>query len=403
MKQSHFFTVEEFIARKQFFPYKDTITSHSKFQISQIIQKFDKNYLTNLKVDMVINLLKYNVDGDWVYRLIESEKYKHDGFSMESCKLRYGVAGETIYHERLKKVISKKENYTLEEWNLLCKRKKSNLGLKGYIKKFGEIKGSKRWNEYLRKWKIGIEKKKIEGWKSGGTLENLQLLYGIDGGYNRWKNKIIRHKKSLSLDGYIKKYGKIKGPKKWEITCKNRSITSLKAFISRYGVETGTCRFNSFCDQLSYKASLSYYIEKYGSILGVEKYKERIIRCTENKFNGYSKISQELFWEIYDKLCNELKTECHFHELDHEVYFFVNESWAKMIYVDFKCKNAIIEFDGDYWHTLPYHLNRDPLKNKYLKQRKYNLLRIRELDYINNKQETIDKCIKFINENYEKS
>jgi very-short-patch-repair endonuclease len=405
IKQLYFIDYNHFIKQKPFLPYKETLSEHSILQIQNIIKVFDKKCLLLLKRDMIINFLKYNVDGEWEYKIKESEKYKQASCSLEACIVRYGkIIGEKLYNEHIKLTTPKKENYTEDEWSSICKRKKSNLGLNGYIKKYGEDDGKKRWLHYIEKWKLGIDKRKKLGWKKACSLENYQRLYGKDIGYLKWKNKSIAHRKSLSLKGYISKYGEKMGRKKWKKTCQNRSITSLKAFISRYGETDGKFKYNAYTEKAKYNNSLECYIEKYGNDVGNKKYKERIIKSTSHKFNGYSKISQDLFWNIYHKLPREkTKKQCWFKELNNEFYFYINEKWAKMIYVDFKCKNCIIEFDGEYWHKLPYHTFRDHQRDNYLLNKGYNVLRIKECDYLKNKKETIKQCIKFIKENYEKT
>jgi len=403
MKQLYFSTFDHFISQKPFFPYKGLLTRNSMLQIRNIINQFDKKYLLNLKKEMVVNLLKYNVDGNWGYRLAESDKYKKDGFSIESCKVRYGdIIGEKIHKERIEKVKSKKENYTESKWKIICQKKKSNLGLNGYIKKYGKVNGRNRWNSYLEKWKIGIEKKKIEGWKSGCTLENLQEIYGIREGYNIWKNRIIKHKHSFSLYGYLEKYGEKKGEELWEKTCKNRNTMSLESFIRRYGGVIGKKRYDESVKRSSHSMSIEGFVERYGDYLGHEKYNEWLIKVTSYKFNGYSKISQELFWSIYEKLDVGLKQKCYFNDLNTEIHFFVNKKWAKMIYVDFKCGNVMIEFDGDYWHTLKYHVYRDEKRDIFLTNKGYKILRIKEKEYNLNKQIVVNTCLQFIKENYER-
>jgi len=95
---------------------------------------------------MVVNLIKYNVDGDWLFRLEESKKYRKDGFSLESCKLRYGeIIGTKLYEDRRKSIITKRENYTDITWKELCNKKISNLGLNGYINKYGKELGEKNY------------------------------------------------------------------------------------------------------------------------------------------------------------------------------------------------------------------------------------------------------------------
>lgn len=41
-------------------------------------------------------------------------------------------------------------------------------------------------------------------------------------------------------------------------------------------------------------------------------------------------------------------------------------------------RNLVIECDGDYWHSLPYALAKDPIKDKYLTERGYKVMRLPE-------------------------
>lgn len=59
-------------------------------------------------------------------------------------------------------------------------------------------------------------------------------------------------------------------------------------------------------------------------------------------------------------------------------------------------KNLIIEFDGDYWHSLPHMIEKDKRKNKYYKDNGYNLIRVKEYDYMYKKKELFNKLRKQI-------
>ena len=114
----------------------------------------------------------------------------------------------------------------------------------------------------------------------------------------------------------------------------------------------------------------------------------------------YSKISQELFWELNKKI--NKKT------------FFGENNGEKQIgkyKVDFCFENIIIEFYGDIYHGNPNIFKKDDKPNPYKeltcqelwendKQRKkylcnqgYKVYEIWEQDYHNNKQETINNLL----------
>lgn len=77
---------------------------------------------------------------------------------------------------------------------------------------------------------------------------------------------------------------------------------------------------------------------------------------------------------------------------------------CKTFEYDFKYKNKIIEFNGDYWHRNPRFysqhkeiLERDEYKEIMAKENGFEYLIIWEYDYIHNRKEVLNKCKTFIN------
>lgn len=171
-------------------------------------------------------------------------------------------------------------------------------------------------------------------------------------------------------------------------------------------------------------------IEKFGEELGLEKWKKRQedwIKTLDSKsdyekieinrkklFNnsGYSKISQDLFWKIYD---NFKDNNIHFEELNGEIirYDKKRKKHYRYDYIDFSLKKCI-EFNGDYWHCNPikYDENfihpivkisakdiweKDIAKNNWIENRGYQVLTIWESEYRKNHDETLKKCLDFLN------
>jgi very-short-patch-repair endonuclease len=94
-------------------------------------------------------------------------------------------------------------------------------------------------------------------------------------------------------------------------------------------------------------------------------------------------------------LKDEDKQIVRFGELNDEEKIYINQSWKKICYLDFKLKDYIIEFDGIYWHKDKEEY--DAKRDKYLIQNfKYKILRITDLEYYNNKKATIKKCLQFL-------
>jgi very-short-patch-repair endonuclease len=58
----------------------------------------------------------------------------------------------------------------------------------------------------------------------------------------------------------------------------------------------------------------------------------------------------------------------------------------------------VIECDGDYWHGLPDIQKRDERKDKYLKSRRYHVLRFRESELKTN----ITACVDTVEDEWER-
>jgi len=186
-------------------------------------------------------------------------------------------------------------------------------------------------------------------------------------------------------------------------------------------------------DNNSDQTKLKYWIEKCdGDIaLAEELYKDRqttfnLVKCIERhgevegqrvwlarqekwhksyKKSTFSKISQVLFWNISAQL-KDLST-IFFAQLGEDKkpdYSGVNNevrlTLDKVIlpdFIDIESKK-IIEFDGTYWHGEVGRGNkeRESTRDEILRSNGYKVLHIKEYDFKNDKQGTIDKCLNFL-------
>lgn len=278
-------------------------------------------------------------------------------------------------------------------------RKKATYSLEACIKRYGKIDGPKKWQERLSK-KIETQRKRKEAghrYKNGRTLEEYQEKYGIEEGFKRWDARNKRQSYMVSTQRYIDEYGEEKGR---EIIRDIKDNSSLKSFIERYGKELGTKRYHENCKKCA--ITEDKMIKKYGPELGKIKYKQWLFRITQSTgelfARGYSKISQKLFNELYSELDEPYKDNAYYAELNQEYQFYVNHEQnypKKIIRVDFKCGNAIIEFDGSYWHDEELDNKRDSL----LESKGYEVLRVSDKEYNDNPNLIINKCKQFIYEN----
>jgi len=133
-----------------------------------------------------------------------------------------------------------------------------------------------------------------------------------------------------------------------------------------------------------------------------------------NQIN-YSKISQELFWHIYDQLLPEDQDKCYFAELNKE-FEYKDNILNQYFFLDFVItgnKRKVIEFNGNFWHMNPEiynesdintvtkltakeHWNKDANKYKSCINRGYSVLPIWESDYRKNNQNVINRCLNFL-------
>lgn len=382
----------EHILKVKPFNALENITDNIIEQLNEVVTQFTKREIQS-KALQVISLIKYNVGDDWVTLIHNSKKFKRDSITLNSYIGRYGdVVGTRLHTERINaftKAMSKDvyvKKYGKKKWQELCKSKVS-FSEQHFVEKYGESIGKKKWKDTLdKKLKSQKENFKNKKWKNGRTLAEYQERYGIEDGYKRWD---IRNKRQSYM-------------------------SSLQRYIDEFGEEKG----REICHKIKDNNSITVYIKRYGNELGTERYKlfiEKLLAYNENKPN-YSKVSQELFWQIASTLPVDKQKNLKFAELNDEQIFYTGTD-LKIIQVDFKYNNKIIEFNGDFWHANPnqytndailHHPNnhilaedlwkRDKQRIEWLESNNYIVLTVWESDYNQNKQQVINKCINFINE-----
>jgi len=145
--------------------------------------------------------------------------------------------------------------------------------------------------------------------------------------------------------------------------------------------------------------SKEWFISKYGDVIGKEKHCEysykKMITLSNLKASRYSKISQTLFWEVYNKLNN--KNDIYFTELNSEYVIRIPLKYNHeniIMMLDFKQNNKIIEYNGNYWHSK----EKDNLRYKILEDIGYEILIVTSDEYRRDKldENIINKCINFL-------
>ena len=177
-----------------------------------------------------------------------------------------------------------------------------------------------------------------------------------------------------------------------------QSTFSLDKCIEKHGLEEGTRIWQKRQD-------------KWQDTL-TSKSQEEIDSINKSKFSGggFSSISQELFRNINI-------SESRYGTNGGEYRIKLNS--GKHVSLDYFYNGRVIEFNGDLWHANPKKYKEDdkPLETKFfgntitakdiwnkdakrleeIKELGYEVLVIWESEYRNNKTETINKCMKFLN------
>jgi hypothetical protein len=371
-------------------------------------------------------------------RLESIKNLGRDSSSLNSYIVRFGENEGKIRFIKKSKDSSKgstKESYIKKygELNGLEKYRKdrSGVGLDTMIERYGEDEGSKKWDSYLSRF------------KKSHSIDGYVEKFGKEEGERLYKIKSEKYKLTNSLDGYIIKYGEDEGTKKWNELINKRAAkltkeyirntysesdynkiikkrfghTSLNSFKKRFGETEGEIRYNNFIENLSYKLSLEYLYNSMDKNDADRIREERRIKHNTTKFNNgsfstsnYSIISQDLFWILYENM--EDRTTLKFYTYNKEFYLYDKD--LKNVYVyDFRYKNKIIEFNGDYYHCNPliyapdyYNKKKemsadmiwksDNIKINSAKKYGFDVLIVWQKEFIDNPESIIKKCLKFL-------
>ncbi len=316
-------------------------------------------------------------------------------YSVEDQMKRYNITREEA-ENKIKEI--KNVNVFSVEWQM----NKFNISKDDAILKIESIK-NKHKNTQSKMTEFDFNSmlpSKKEHWIKKGFSEEDSIL----------KSKEIIKQATYKLNEFNK--DKLLNPKKY-IGMFNTSIEYYlkKGYSKEESRELLKERQSTF--------SMSKCIEKYGKEEGMQKWKNRqekwlrSLMVNGNLKNGYSKISNEMFCKIVNRLNIEESDYVKYYNLNGE--FFIESDNTYYLY-DFKYLNKIIEFNGDVYHGNPTIYKEDdicvnfkdkPLIAKELWERDriktnlaiengFEILTICESEYKSNKELTIKKCLDFI-------
>lgn len=324
--------------------------------------------------------------------LREIDKFKNtlDGFIS-----RYGVdEGTKRYHEKNKRLSVNIENlrrngFSEEEIKKIREKhsKGSKTDLKSMVNKYGEKEGRERYEKKMSNY--------YNPWDYKCVMEK-------DGLTEKEAKKLVSKRQIRDKEFFIRKYGKEEGVRRFLESNKKKGYYSTKEYhIEKYGGKLGLIKYKELCHKKGYHSTKEYHIGKYGEELGLIKYKE-LIKKKVNYFPDFSsRIESEFNQSIFNLLSDEQKSKFYGCPITKPYFLNVDEEKYNTVCIvpDIKIGNIIIEFDGDYWHSLPNIIERDELKDEIYSDYGFKVKRINELEYINNKDSVLNKVINFINKN----
>ena len=248
-----------------------------------------------------------------------------------------------------------------------------------YIQKYGEAEGTRRWKEKNSKLSVSIESLR----KNGYTDEQISHIKST----HATKSKHTR-------ENFIERYGFEDGMDKyteWLSGSKNRSCRSVEGTMIRLGMDEHAAKEYVRSKQAR---GLDYFIRRYGPVDGEIRYLEYNKKRLSYP-NAVSKPQKELCMWLHATLVGR-KVEG-VPVTQQPTIRFSDGSW---IFPDIVIDNKIVvEFNGEYWHSLPEVVEKDKIKYQKLSCADYKLIVVWYNDYINDKEQTQKYLLEKIYEN----
>lgn len=310
-----------------------------------------------------------------------------------------------------------KRNQELKQRNRLCEEYWVN---KGYSKEDAIKEISKQQQKSSKCVKIYHGKSKKMLIDKGYSEEEIKRICLTPTNSEFWVNKGYSENEAKDI---ISK-NQIEAAKR--VDFENRLIPSNVEYWVKKGFSKLESREKVSHHQSTF--SLEKCIQKYGKEEGKKRFTERqnkwlnSLLTNGNMVIGYSKISQELFYKLLETYDISDKNRVYF--ATHNKEFELKKQNGGIWLYDFTdtINKKIIEFNGDMFHGNPkkYSANdyphpfrknitaremwdKDNRKLEVANEEGYEVLVIWESEYRwGNKQEIINKCIKFLNKNNEK-
>lgn len=304
-----------------------------------------------------------------------------------------------------------------------------HMPIKDYKEKYSDVIRSK---SYLKQQSERISGDKNPASGHDGSLSPFSEKFYLRKGYTAEESKTMAREKQKTKDAkggsntieYWTKKGYTESEAVYKVK-ERQAVGSKENFIKRYGKEEGIDRWekrqikwqttlngksDNEKEEINYKKGnsmrRSFLVEKHGN-----KKADDIIRSRMST-QSYSKISQELFKDIYSVIDSEVSYEDVHFAIKHSdgVYdsgksdeYVVHTHNDHLRYLDFYIKSSkkCIEFDGDYYHSERFfkgNKERDAIREQEIIDTidGIQILHVKECDYKKDKEKVIKECVEFL-------
>lgn len=151
---------------------------------------------------------------------------------------------------------------------------------------------------------LNLTQQQSKNLKFGHTLQGFIKRYGETEGKRRYQESKIKKSKSHSLQWFVQKYG-VNAEQMWINYKKNKGLT-LEKYVKKYGKLQGVQKYQDFKAKRKYQRSVHYYMDKYGQQLGLEKWVNKNQKNSESsrKINIQDIEAYKLYSTQVDKETN---------------------------------------------------------------------------------------------------
>lgn len=267
--------------------------------------------------------------------------------------------------------------FNIDSARLRLNLRQNTVSLDSFVRRFGEINGKERYDNYVKKWKSSIsklDKKELyKNWKN--TPENyinkinpetgksytyeeaeLKIKGDLSKGFKRvWSEyrKGIRPKTFVNTTLEYYEYRGMTSDQAVMALKERQATFTLEKCIHKYGLESGTERFNRRNKQ---------WLETLDSKSDEEK--KTIMLSKTRNFCRYSKESMDFFNSVLERLGNSVSSSYDIFMGKREMVLW-NYVDKKPYFFDFSIPylKIIIEYNGSVFHPDPQKLTEEQFIN----------------------------------------